>query len=163
MTDQFDIAFGRLMRHEGGFSDHSADPGRATKYGISQRSYPDVDIAGLTIDMSREIYRRDFWAPVQRLMLPPALTYQMFDASVNSGLINAVRMLQRATGVTDDGKFGPKTDAAVQAVQESILLPIFLSERLKFMTRLPTWGDFGKGWAVRIADNLRYAAQDAEV
>ena len=56
----FDQAFQKLIGHEGGFVDHPSDPGGATKYGISKRSYPGEDIPGLTLDRAKTIYRRDF-------------------------------------------------------------------------------------------------------
>ena len=58
----FDIAFDRLMGHEGGLVDHPNDPGGLTKFGISQRSYPNIDIRKLTREDSKAIYRRDFWS-----------------------------------------------------------------------------------------------------
>jgi lysozyme family protein len=50
-----------VLQHEGAFSDQAADRGGKTMYGISQRQYPDLDIANLTEEQAREIYRRDYW------------------------------------------------------------------------------------------------------
>ena len=57
----FDIAFSRLIDSEGGLTDNPKDPGGLTKFGISQRSYPDIDIRNLTLDQAKAIYLRDFW------------------------------------------------------------------------------------------------------
>ena len=49
MSD-FDKAFELVIGHEGGLVDHPADPGGLTKYGISKRAYPNLDIRNLTLD-----------------------------------------------------------------------------------------------------------------
>ena len=36
----------------------------------------------------------------------------------------------------------------------------FNAERLRFYTKLSTFGSFGKGWVRRVADNLSHAAND---
>ena len=48
----FDTAFDRLIGHEGGYVNNPADPGGETKYGISKRSYPSLNIANLTREMA---------------------------------------------------------------------------------------------------------------
>ena len=60
-----DMSFDRIieftLQEEGGYVNNPADPGGMTKYGISKRSYPNLDIANLTIDQAKAIYERDFW------------------------------------------------------------------------------------------------------
>ena len=81
----------------------------------------------------------------------------LFDMAVNSGVKAAVRCLQRAAGETADGVLGPKTLQAIQTIPATRLIARFNAERLDFMTSLPAWVSFGKGWARRIAANLRLA------
>ena len=150
----FDIAFDRLIGHEGGYVNDSRDPGGETKYGISKRAYPDVDIKALTLEQARTIYRRDWWDRLQIDSLPEAIRFPMFDAAVNSGPGNAARWLQRAAGVADDGRIGPVTIAAVKAANPEALAARMHGHRLRFMTQLTTWPTFGRGWAVRVAENL---------
>ena len=69
--------------------------------------------------------------------------------------------LQRAVGVADDGKIGPRTLAAVAAMSVTDVLSRFNAERLEFYASLSTWATYGKGWARRVAGNLRYAAEDS--
>lgn len=153
----FDQAFSVLMQHEGGLSDDPNDPGGLTRYGISQRSYPTLDIRNLTLEHAAQIYRQDFWGPAGCDAVPDALRMDLFDMAVNSGVRAAVRCLQRAAGETADGVLGPKTLQAIQTIPSSRLIARFNAERLEFMTNLPTWSSFGKGWARRIAANLRLA------
>ena len=154
----FQTAFDRLMGNEGGYSNNEQDPGGETNWGIAKRSYPDVNIKALTRADAATIYMRDFWAPLGSI--DPSVKFQVFDAAVNHGIQNALRMLQRAAGVLDDGHFGPMSVAAVLAMDRSDVLMLFLAERLDFMRRLTRWSVFGAGWAGRIATNLRYAAKD---
>lgn len=153
----FETAFDLLIGHEGGYVYHPNDPGGETKYGISKRSYPDVDIYSLTLEDAKRIYERDFWDRLQISSMPEPIRFQLFDTAVNSGPGQAVRFLQRAANVADDGIIGPMTISAVRRLSPYALLARFNGERLDYMTRLSTWPTFGKGWARRIAQNLRMA------
>lgn len=160
MTD-FERSFDRLIGHEGGYVNDPADPGGETNWGISKRSYPDLDIASLTREDAKEIYRRDFWEQMKMDEVDGAIAFQVFDAAVNHGIQTAVRMLQRAVGVADDGWVGPRTIAAVNAMSVTDVLSLFLAERIDFWTKLSTWDRFGRGWARRAANDLRFAAADS--
>lgn len=157
----FDLAFDRLMGHEGGYVNDPNDPGGETNWGISKRSYPDLDIKALTRDQAREIYRRDFWDRIRGDRLYDGVAFQLFDFAINSGIETAVRKLQRALGVADDGHWGPKSQAAAEAMTETDTIMRLNAERLDFMTRLSNWKHHGAGWARRIAGNLRYGAVDS--
>ena len=69
----FDQAFDRLISNEGGYVNNPADPGGETNWGISKRSYPDVDIANLTREGAKAIYLRDFWQRGQMDQYDPAI------------------------------------------------------------------------------------------
>lgn len=157
----FDTAFDRLMGNEGGYVNDPNDPGGETNWGISKRSYPNVDIKNLTRDQAKAIYLRDFWSRINADKLPDGVAFQTFDFAVNSGIETAVRKLQRALGVADDGHWGPVSQAAADAMSESDQIMLLNAERLDFMRRLSNWKTAGAGWAGRIANNLRYGAQDS--
>jgi lysozyme family protein len=157
----FDQAFDRLIVNEGGYCNTPGDPGGETNWGISKRSYPGLDIADLTREDARAIYRKDFWQRGQMDQYDPAIAFQVFDAAVNSGIETAVRLLQRAAGVADDGHIGPVTVAAIRARSVTDMLMLIVAERLDFWRKLSTWPTFGKGWAGRAAQDLRYAAADS--
>ena len=152
----FDQAFDILLKHEGGFSDHPADPGGKTRFGITEAVAREVgyrgDMRELPIDLARRIYKARYWDAVRAEELPDAIRYAMFDAAVNSGPRQSIRWLQRAVGAKDDGIIGPVTLAAVRAADPERLLRLVLAQRLRFMTGLPSWPAFGRGWARRIAD-----------
>jgi lysozyme family protein len=153
----FERAFEQVVGHEGGYVDHPSDPGGETRFGISKRAYPGEDIASMTLDRARLLYRRDYWYPIRGDALPEAVAIQVFDAAVNHGVRTAVRMMQRALGVEDDGVIGPVTLIAMGRADDRQFVARFNAERLLFYTDLPTWGAFGKGWARRVAVNLRQA------
>ena len=155
MTTWFDQCFEKLIGYEGGYTLDPKDPGGETSWGISKRAYPAVDIKNLTRDGAKDIYKRDYWDRAQCDKLPPTLAFLLFDAAVNSGIGQAIRFLQRAVGVADDGVLGALTLAAVQRLDNESLCARFLGQRLDFMTRLSTWDYFGKGWARRVADQLK--------
>lgn len=151
----FDQCFEKLIHHEGGYVNNPKDPGGETKYGISKRSYPDVDIANLTLEQAKAIYLKDYWQRAKCDELPPSIAFLVFDCAVNSGIGQSVRFLQRAAGVADDGNVGAMTLAAVNRMDSEALAAKFLGQRLDFMTKLTTWDVFGKGWARRIAEQLK--------
>ncbi len=157
----FNIAFDRLMGHEGGYVNNSADPGGETKWGISKRSYPHLDIKNLSREDAKKIYLKDFWNRIHGEEIYDGIAFQTFDLAVNSGIETAVRLLQRALGVADDGYWGPITRKAAKASSETDQIMLLNAVRLDFMTRLSNWGNAGKGWARRVAQNLRYGSEDA--
>lgn len=156
----FDTFIDRVLTSEGGYTLDARDPGGETKFGVSKRSYPQVDIKNLTRSQAIDIYRRDFWARVQGDKLPRQFAFQALDAAVNHGIGNSVRWMQRAAKVADDGVIGPQTLAAVLRSDPADLVLRFNAERLRFYSKLTTFDAFGRGWVNRVADNLNYAAED---
>lgn len=159
MSLEFEEAFDRLIGYEGGYVNDPQDPGGETNWGISKRAYPNVAIALLSRSDAAQIYRRDFWNACGQY-LHGAVAFQVFDAAVNHGIGNAVRFLQRAVGVADDGHWGAISLAAYNKLELSDALMLFLAERGEFMVKLSTFERFGRGWMRRIFQNLRYAAKD---
>lgn len=150
----FDIAFERLIGHEGGYTPGKGDPGGETKFGISKRSYPGEDIPNLTLDRARAIYKTQFWGAAGCDAVPDALRFDLFDMAVNAGVRPAIRCLQTAAGAVPDGIIGPDTLLVLSSAQPLRVLARFAAARLNHYTSLPTWPAFGKGWARRIAANL---------
>ena len=150
----FDAAFERLLGHEGGYVNDPRDPGGETKFGISKRAYPGEDIAGLTLERAKAIYKRDYWGPAGCDAVPDAVRFDLFDMAVNSGVKTAIKMLQRTVDETVDGVLGPRTLQAISSMPATRLVARFNGQRLNFMTGLSTWPAFGKGWCRRIAANL---------
>jgi lysozyme family protein len=154
----FLTAFEKLLKHEGGFSDHSADPGGKTRYGVTEAVARNVgyrgDMRELPLDLAQRIYKDRYWDAMQAEALPADVRYIVFDGAVNSGITQSAKWLQRACGVKDDGIVGPATIRAANSLASDGLKRRILGQRLRFMATLPNWPAFGRGWSNRIADLL---------
>lgn len=163
----FDQAFQLLLGNEGGYQCDAKDAGnwtggevgkgllRGTACGISAAQYPGEDILRMTPERARLLYMRDYWGPAGCDVVPNAVAFDLFDAAVHSGAGRAVKLLQEAAGVDRDGKLGPATLQAIQAMDEWRLVARFNGARLAFMAGNPQlWATYGRGFARRIANNL---------
>ena len=154
----FDTAFQKLLGIEGDYSDHPADPGGKTRWGVTEAVAREVgyrgDMRDLPVDLAKRIYLEKFWTPIKAEELPAGIRYTVFDGAVNSGPEQSIKWLQRALGVVPDGVIGPKTLAAANQQNADALRMRILASRLRFMSQLPTWPAFGRGWARRICDLL---------
>jgi lysozyme family protein len=153
----FDQAFEIVVGHEGGYSNNANDPGGETKYGISARSYPNINIGSLTLDQAKAIYQTDYWNKAGCDLCDPGLALIVFDAAVNNGVGQAIRWLQGAVGVTADGVIGAQTKAAIAKANPEEALTAAHASRINMMANLPTWKTFGRGWSKRLAQ-LPYQA-----
>lgn len=146
----FEIAWKTIQVSEGGasISDDPRDPGGLTRWGISQAAYPDLDIASLTEERARAIFRRDYWDRCRCGELPQAVAIALADAAFNHGVTGAVRMLQRALRVSPDGIMGPATvGAAARAIPNSLV-----NEMLSHRCVAYSAGNqaFRRGWFLRV-------------
>ena len=157
----FEIVIDRVLGHEGGYVNDPNDPGGETKWGISARSYPHVNIKDLTREGAKGIYLRDFWQELNGDRLYAGVAYQLLDFAINSGIQTAIRYYQRALNVADDGHWGPTSQAAADTMPEWKQIMLLTAERIDFMTKLKNWPNHGKGWSRRMALNLRYGALDS--
>ena len=157
----FDRAFAKLLVDEGGYVNDPKDPGGETKYGISKRSYPKVDIKNLTVEQAKEIYYRDFWCTgPYASMAHEHLAEKVFNTAVNMGNSRGMRLLQEAANMLG-AKFvvgdpvGPKTIAVLNSMNGQKLLEQFRIEQANYyhslVARRPTLGRFLKGWLRRAA------------
>ena len=162
----FEIALQRTLRNEGG---QTIDQGGLTKYGISQKAFPNLDIKSLTPEAAGEIYHRHYWIPIRGArIVEQELADTLFDFAVNAGVSQAVRTLQKLMNrlsiekVTVDGVMGPQT---LQKLNDwgFWLVHDFNVERQRYYERLgakPKWRKSLKGWLNRI---FRYIKTSKEV
>lgn len=160
----FDTIFERLMKHEGGYVNHPNDPGGETMYGVTKRVANAHgywgDMRNLPKSLAKQITEKSYYSAVKGDQLDQLIAWQLTDAAYNHGNRQAVKFLQRAVGASDDGLIGPRTLAAVAAMDKNDVVFLFNAERIEFYTGLRGWISFGKGWARRVAANLRFAASD---
>lgn len=148
-----------ILRHEGGFVDHPRDPGGATNMGITigtlrgWRGKPVTreDVRALTEEEARVIYQTRYWNPVRGDDLPHGIDLVAMDGGVNSGVSRGSQWLQRALGVSTDGKIGPVSVKAAQAADPVPVIQKACAVRMGFLRGLRTWDAFGRGWSRRVA------------
>jgi len=139
----FDRCFLFVVGEEGGYVNNPADPGGDTKYGISKRQYPTLDIKSLTLDQAKAIYLRDYWTPMalDGVKYGPALV--LFDCAVNQGVARAQEFFRQT------------------AVSSAAFIVAFQAARMMHYASLPTWATFGKGWTRRLLRTAIEASKDA--
>lgn len=163
MRQNFDDCLRILLKHEGGFVNHPADPGGMTNLGVTKAVYEawvghpvdEVTMRNLTPEIVAPLYKEKYWDAVRGDELISGLDLAVFDYAVNSGVNRAVRTLQRCVGVVADGGFGPKTMAAVaqfKGESAKTLIQEICDKRLEFLKSLKTWPVFGRGWERRVGE-----------
>lgn len=145
--EQVDKMLDLLIEREGGLVDHPNDPGGLTKYGISQRRFPNEDIRNLTIPRAKELYVEHFVRPYRiDEFRNEQLAELLLDWVVNGG--PAVRSLQQLLAVDVDGVVGNETLAAANAATPDVARQLLYSRMFYFasLTKHP----FIKGWLRRL-------------
>jgi lysozyme family protein len=112
-TESFQRAVAWVISVEGGYANDPDDRGGATRFGISQRSYPEIDLDSLTRADAEDIYWRDYWCPAACDLVPEPIGLALFDGAVQHGVSQSVKLMQDALHVRADGINGPITRAAV--------------------------------------------------
>ena len=145
----FDTSFEVVVGIEAGYVNDPKDPGGATKYGISQRSYPSVDIINLTLAQAKVMYRSYFWDQIKGDLLPYPLNLVVFDAAINQGVTPAIKMLQKTLNIQQDGLLGPMTIKAAQNARDEVIA-LYMADRALRYTGTRNFDNYGRGWFKRL-------------
>jgi len=165
------ICLTAIFNEEGGFADNPGDPGGATNMGITRatlaawRDKPvsREDVMMLERAEAARLYREHFWDAIGGDDLADGLDLALFDDAVNSGPRAAIRDLQRALQVAEDGVIGPKTRAAIAAQSVPYLIAALGAARLSRLKGLSHFSLFGRGWTQRIRRIERQAKALAKI
>jgi Glycosyl hydrolase 108 len=122
--EAFEKAVRFTLSWEGGYVSNPNDPGGETKYGISKRAYPHLDIKNLTLDQAKEIYYQDYWLPSEAPRQPYPKSLILFDIAVLTGVGRA------------------KTLSSLTSLE-------ILHQQYSFFTQLTNFTHFGRGWIRR--------------
>jgi len=150
----FNKAVEKTLVNEGGYVNDPDDAGGETKYGISKRAYPSVDIKNLTTDEAKAIYKRDYWDKVKGDLIDDnSVAYEIFDTAVNMGVRTASKLAQVALSVHPDGIIGNKTLEGLNAtVKEEFLTKFKLSKIARYVylcKKHPSNKKYLYGWIKR--------------
>lgn len=116
----------------------SGDVGGLTKYGISQESYPRLDIADLTYDEACAIYEHDFWIHYGLSRINSQLiANKLMSFLMNMNPFSAIQCVQRAVNrcgsdIPTDGILGINTINAINLAPQPWLLDRFRIEGALF-------------------------------
>lgn len=131
-----------VLRWEGGYSFDSRDPGGETKWGISKRAHPDVDIRNLTPEQAASIYETEYWDKAGCDAIPFPQCVAVLDTAVNCGVTRVVNWLKRTS-----------------------CIEAFIQERVNHYTSLveknPALKIYFKGWINRVNDLKKYLELNA--
>lgn len=161
----FESCVNIVLQKEGGFINHSADPGGATNYGITIKVLSEYrktevsveDVQRLSIGEAKQIYFKNYWKPIQGDQLPIGVNLSVFDFAVNAGVSRAAKTLQKIVNVQQDGIIGLVTLKAVQTFDVEDMIERLADERVLFYKSLKTFSVFGKGW-LRRTDLIKIAS-----
>ena len=162
MQGNFNKSLEMLLAHEGGFSNHSQDPGGMTNLGVTAKVWEEwvghpVDekqMRALTSKDVAPLYKRKYWDACRADDLISGLDYAVFDVAVNSGVGRAIKLLQSCIGATPDGSYGSITSALVKKVSSdpNRIIELYCAKRLEFLSSLKSFPVFGKGWSKRVSE-----------
>lgn len=146
MSDRFTICHNITAKWEGGWSNHKADPGGKTMYGVTEAVYhawlkkrglKEKPVRNISMSEALIIYKEQYWNPTAvEFHLFPGVDLAVYDAAVNSGVSRGIKWLKAAAGSNDHSETVKRICRA----------------RLSFMQSLAIWKQFGKGWGRRVAD-----------
>ena len=125
-------------KDDGGYTNDPNDPGGETKFGISKRNHPNVDIKNLTAQQALDIYQQEYWLPLGGDNLPVPICVAAFDTAVHCGLNKTLYWLRQVQG------------------DWSQLLALRKQYYLNLVKQKPSLGMFLKGWLNRLADLQKY-------
>ena len=130
---------------EGGWSNHAADPGGKTMYGITEKVWiawnkakgilKPKPVRQITRAEAEEIYYHEYWLAAGCNKLNPGVDLCTYDSSVNSGVSRGRKWLLASIGGTD-----------LETIRK------MCAKRTAFVRALKNFAVFGKGWINRFTD-----------
>ena len=160
---RFEPCLELILSLEGGYVNMSADRGGPTNCGIRQMLYdqwqdslsrPRGPVELIDREDVAKIYQEWFWKASRCGDMPVPLDLALFDASVHTGVPQAIKFLQKVLGATEDGLIGPQTLTAVARCQPVETAKRILNIRRVFydsiVARQPVQRMFLQGWQARL-------------
>ena len=128
----FEKAINKILKFEGGYVNDKNDSGGETKFGISKKTYPNLDIKNLTIGQAKEIYKRDYWNKIKGdFIKSQKIAELLFDTAINMGIKTAIILAQKCLNVKVDGILGKITLSVLNSIDEEKFIYCFKLQRIK--------------------------------
>ena len=146
----------KILVLEGGskITNDPSDSGGQTKYGISKKAFPNVNVINLTEQQAIDIYKNNFYNVCMIDSInDELLALHVFDFAVNAGIGRSVKTLQKIVGSAQDGIIGAKT---LSMVNSGNFTDDFIQARTNFYKSIGVEKNakFLKGWLNRV-NNLK--------
>ncbi len=150
----FEQAVSIVMKIEGGFVQDQNDPGGATKWGISQKSFPNINIKEMTDEQARSLYFNYYWIPGKCALMPERIRLVYFDMCVLHGVSAAAITVQKALNnagykVEVDGVIGDETLNAAPHLEPERLRSYRVLRLANLVAAKPTMEKYWYGWYKR--------------
>lgn len=156
MSNSFKESLELVLKSEGGWVNHSSDPGGETNFGVTKRvweeyvGHPVESLKKLTKEDVAPLYELKYWRTAYCEVLPRGLDFVVFSMAVNAGPGRSVKLLQSAIGCVPDGVIGPATRGLISSSNSTDIIKKFSDARREYYKSLKTFPIFGKGWLARV-------------
>lgn len=117
------------LHSNGGQTNQHNDKGGLTRFGLSQKYNPEIDVTKLTLESAVAHYYKKYYLTPRINLLPHYIQPAVFGAYVNAGVDESIKFLQISAGAAADGVIGSQTISHVAGRTPSALLADFLSRR----------------------------------
>lgn len=148
-------SFNFVIGVEGGYVMDPNDRGGETKWGISRRAYPELDIKNLTIEDAKGIYMEGYWIPCQCASMSYEAALSLFDCAINMGCSQSIKIAQELLSITQDGIMGNQTLESIKNYFGNFLLDFNTLRILKY-SKFKNFEIYGKGWIKRVLKLINY-------
>ncbi len=137
-----------------GYCNEEFDNGGETKFGIAQNAHPELSVKSINMSDAMSVYYKQYYLPLKCDLFGELIGPYLFDISCGSGVVRAVKILQKSLNVEVDGKLGPNTINAFNNYNDKIDLHNKLIEnRIEYYNEIcrknPTQLKWINGWTRR--------------
>jgi len=166
----FKDALAKVLELEGGLKLHRNPTEDAETYaGIYRKAHPEwegwiyIDRGELPpFELVEKFYYDNFYKPLEKVE-SEKIRDLLFEAAVNMGIRQAVKLAQRVLGVKADGILGPITLSALNSADPEDFVKDYTLARIAFYTALANrnpsrYGLYLRGWINRTLEALSWVS-----
>lgn len=154
--ERFKEIYKHTLKWEGGDKLHnvSGDAGGWTKYGVAYNKNKSkfkslYEFKAMDYNKASEIAYNNYYKPLQIGYVNKSAQAMYFDIAFNMGVGTAIKMAQRALGITDDGIIGKVTLSRLGSLDKTKLYNERMKRYNSIVKNNPSQAKFLKGWTNR--------------